>query len=137
MEQKQSELRVITKAKDLCSYVITITQKSPKQFRFTFVSRMQNLCLDVIESLYRANDTFVKTGDQEAWNTRIEFQHRAMTDLKLLGYIALLAMENKCILPKQFEQISQQATECRNLLGGWMNSDKRRLQPRPGCDPGI
>ncbi len=37
MEQKQSELSVITKAKDLCSYVITITQKSPKQFRFTFV----------------------------------------------------------------------------------------------------
>ena len=38
MERKQSELTVITKAKDLCSYVMTVTQKSPKQFRFTFVS---------------------------------------------------------------------------------------------------
>lgn len=137
MEQWQSELTVITKTKDLSSYVITITQKSPKQFRFTFVSRMQNLCLDVIECLYRANDTFVKPGDQTAWNTRLEYQRKAMTDLKLLGYISLLAMENKCILPKQYEQISRQSTECRNLLGGWMNSDKRRLQPRPGCDPGI
>ena len=137
MEQRQSELTVITKAKDLSSYVITITQKSPKQFRFTFVSRMQNLCLDVIEGLYRANDTFVKAGDQAAWNTRLEYQRKAMTDLKLLGYVSLLAMENKCILPKQYEQISRQSTECRNLLGGWMNSDRRRLQPRPGCDPGI
>lgn len=137
MEQRQSELTVITKAKDLSSYVITVTQKSPKQFRFTFVSRMQNLCLDVIEGLYRANDTFVKAGDQAAWNTRLEYQRKAMTDLKLLGYVSLLAMENKCILPKQYEQISWQSTECRNLLGGWMNSDKRRLQPRPGCDPGI
>lgn len=137
MEQRQSELTVITKAKDLSSYVITVTQKSPKQFRFTFVSRMQNLCLDVIEGLYRANDTFVRAGDQAAWNTRLEYQRKVMTDLKLLGYVSLLAMENKCILPKQYEQISRQSTECRNLLGGWMNSDRRRLQPRPGCDPGI
>lgn len=48
MERKQSELTVITKAKDLCSYVIKVTQKSPKQFRFTFVSRLQNLREDQI-----------------------------------------------------------------------------------------
>ena len=41
---------VITKAKELCSYVMTVTQKSPKHFRFTFVTRMQNLSLDVIEN---------------------------------------------------------------------------------------
>ena len=48
-EKNQSELIVITKAKELCSYVMTVTQKSPKHFRFTFVTRMQNLSLDVIE----------------------------------------------------------------------------------------
>ena len=132
MEQRQSELTVITKAKDLCAYVVTVTQRSPKQFRFTFVSRLQNLCLDVIESLYRANDTYVSKGDAEARNTRLEYQRKAMTDLKLLGYVALLAMENGCVLPKQYEQISRQTTECRNLLGGWMNSDRRRLQPTAG-----
>lgn len=30
MAHTQSELQVITFAKDLCSYVMTITQKSPK-----------------------------------------------------------------------------------------------------------
>ena len=59
MERKQSELTVITKAKDLCSYVMTVTQKSPKQFRFTFVTRLQNLALSAIENLFRANDVFV------------------------------------------------------------------------------
>lgn len=58
-ERKQNELTVITKSKDLCSYVMTVTQKSPKQFRFTFVSRLQNLTLSVIENLFRANDVFV------------------------------------------------------------------------------
>ena len=28
--RKQSELSVITKAKDLCSYILTVTEKSPK-----------------------------------------------------------------------------------------------------------
>ena len=59
MQKKQSELTVITKAKDLCTYVMTVTQKSPKQYRYTFVSRLQNLSLDIIENLYRANDTIV------------------------------------------------------------------------------
>lgn len=63
MERKQSELTVITKAKDLCSYVMTVTQKSPKQFRFTFVSRLQNLSLSAIENLFRANDVFVTKTD--------------------------------------------------------------------------
>ena len=128
MEHKQSELTVITKAKDLCSYVMTITQKSPKQFRFTFTSRLQNLSLDVIEALYRANDTFVTKDNPSSRDKRLEFQHQAMTKLKLLAYFSLLAREQNCILPKQYEQISRQSTDCQNLLGAWINSDRRRLQ---------
>ena len=129
MERKQSELTVITKAKDLCSYVMTITQKSPKQFRFTFVSRLQNLSLSVIENLFRANDVYVSKADKNSQMERLAYQRSAMTDLKLLGYIALLSMEQRCILPKQYEQISRQIADCQNLLGAWMNSDRRRLSP--------
>ena len=60
---RKSELVIVTKAKDLCSYIVTITQKSPKQFRFTFVSRLQNLALDVIEKIYYANEIFLMKGD--------------------------------------------------------------------------
>ena len=129
MERKQSELTVITKEKDLCSYVMTVTQKSPKHFRYTFVSKLQNLALSVIENLFRANDVFVSKQDILAQKERLEFQRTAMTDLKLLGYMALLSVEQKCILPRQYEQIARQLTDCQNLLGAWMNSDRRRLQP--------
>lgn len=128
MEHKQSELTVITKAKDLCSYVMTVTQKSPKQFRFTFTSRLQNLSLDVIEALYRANDTFVTKDNPSSCDKRLEFQHQAMTNLKLLAYFSLLAREQNSIQPKQYEQISRQSADCQNLLGAWINSDRRRLQ---------
>ena len=86
MERKQSKLTVITKAKDLCSYVMTVTQKSPKQFRFTFVSQLQNLALSAIENLFRANDVFVSKTDIYSKKERISYQRGAMTDLKVLGY---------------------------------------------------
>lgn len=127
MNRSQSELTVITKSKDLCSYIFTVTQKSPKQFRFSFTSRLQNLALDIIENLYRANDTFVVKGDNAAFEKRNGYQHTAMTDLKLLAYFALLARENGAVTPKQYEQISLQSTECLNLLGGWINKDKNRF----------
>lgn len=47
---------------------MTVTDKSPKRFRFTLVSRLQNYALDVIENLIMANETFVGAGDMlGAW----------------------------------------------------------------------
>lgn len=128
MERKQSELTVITKAKDLCSYVMTVTQKSPKHFRYTFICKMQNLALSVIEDLFRANDVYVTAQNLQAQKERLAFQHSAMTNLKLLGYIAMLSMEQKCILSKQYEQVSRLISDCQNMLGAWINSDRKRLQ---------
>ena len=53
MAKTESELSVIVKAKDLCGYIMTVTQRSPKQFRFTYVSRLQNAALTTIELLFR------------------------------------------------------------------------------------
>ncbi len=86
MGRKQSKLTVITKAKNLFSYVMTVTQKSPKQFRFTFVSLLQNLALSAIENLFSANDVFVSKADIYSQKERISYQESAMTDLKVLRY---------------------------------------------------
>jgi len=53
--KKKDDLFVLTKAKDLAKYIITVTEKSPKKFRFTLVVRIQNYILDILESLYLAN----------------------------------------------------------------------------------
>jgi hypothetical protein len=59
MNTGNKELTVVTKAKELCTYVVTVTQKSPKQFRFTFISRLQNLAMDIIGNIYLANEVFM------------------------------------------------------------------------------
>ncbi|MCL2588593.1 MAG: four helix bundle protein [Oscillospiraceae bacterium] len=129
MEKQKSELVVVMKAKDLCRYVMTVTQKTPKQYRFTFTSRMQNLCLDIIEDIYLANETFVAGSEMRArQQQRLSYQHRALTKVKLLAYFAQLGLEQKAILPKQYEQIAKQSAECQFLLGGWIKSDRARFR---------
>ncbi len=116
-----SELIVITKAKKLAAYVITVTEKSPKRFRAVFVNRMQNYCLDCIENLIEANS--LKMDNHKNIEKRKECQHNAFLKLKMLGYISFLALENECILKKQYQQISLQASDCINLLIAWRKSD--------------
>ena len=109
---------------------MTVTDKSPKRFRFTLSSRLQNYALDVIERLFSANEVFVSPGDTAAARERLAHQRHAMTRLKLLGYVSELAMKQQCVLPKQYEQITRQVYDIENMLGAWMNSDKRRYMAR-------
>lgn len=124
---EESELTVITRAKELCQYILVITDKSPKKFRFTLVSRLQNYSLSVIEHLFRANQQFAgegRAGDQSV--KRLSFQQEAMTELRLLAYISMIAREAQCILPKQQSHISMKIVETQRLLYAWMKSDENR-----------
>ena len=123
----RSELQVVTAAQNLCSYTLAATNKSPKSFRFTLVSRLQNLSLSIIENIYRANEIFVGFNGTENTQKRLDFQHSALTDVKILAYMALLAREQGCILPKQYEQIAKLAYDCQLLLGAWIKNSKKYL----------
>jgi len=127
---KPSDLVVVTKVKALCEYVLTVTQKSPKQFRFTLVSRMQNLALDAVEHIYRANEELLQASSGGVASARLALQHQALCDLKLLCYIAEIAMRQGCVLMKQYEHMAKLAMDCCNLLGAWISSDKKRLTPQ-------
>ena len=55
----RKELTVITKAKKLMEYTFMITNSEnrfPKKIRYTLVQRLQDLSMEIIELLYRAND---------------------------------------------------------------------------------
>ncbi len=129
---KKSELSVITKAKELCSYILTVTEKSPKRFRFTLTGKLQNYAINVIEMLIKANEIYVYESNRlvnmRLVEERIHLQREAMTNLKLLSYMTQVAMEQQCILPKQYEQITRKVYDCQNLLGAWMKSDANRFQ---------
>lgn len=83
--------------------------------------------MSIIENLYRANDVFIQKGNSLSIDKRLMYQREALTSLRILGYFSMLAMEQGCILSKQYEQIARQVTDCENLLGAWINSDRKRL----------
>ena len=126
----KSELSVITKSKEFCNYILTITDKSPKKFRFTLVSRLQNYSLTIIENLLSANEVRVLSSKGTVRADRLEqrrdYQQKAFTNIKRLSFIAQVSMEQQCILPKQYEQITKKLYDCQNLLGAWVKSDNKR-----------
>lgn len=86
---------------------------------------MQNLSLDILENLIFANEIMLD-GKSENLLQRREHQHTAIADLKVLDAVAMIARQNSCILPKQYENISKMIYDCVKLTGGWMNSDIKR-----------
>ena len=123
-----NDLMVITIVKKLCAYIITITEKSPAKFRGVFVNRMQNYTLDTLELLLQAN--FVRLDSEQNKKTRENFQKEAIIKLKMLGYIAMLSENAKCILNKQYKQVSLQIGEAINLISAWKKSDDERWRNR-------
>ena len=132
-KRQESELIVITKARDLCTYVMEVTQSAPKKFRFSYVNKMQNLSLSIIENCLRANELLFG-GDHgtKNYNRRYDYQREAITEVKLLVYFAEMALRQDCILIRHYEQIAKLGSDCRNMLGAWINSDKKRLMPDEG-----
>ena len=69
----------------------------------------------------------IGTGDVVSLNQRKAYQHQAMTSLRLIAYISELSMTERCILFKQYEHIAKLISDCQNLIGAWINSDKKRF----------
>lgn len=102
--------------------------KIPKKFRWVFVNRMQNYCLDTLECLLEAN--FTRMDAIEKKIKRAELQKEAIVKLKLLGYVSMVAENSGCILKKQYKQISIQLSEAINLTVAWKKSDDERWKKR-------
>ncbi len=127
MIKKKSDLVVITEVKNLATYIVTVTEKSPKKFRHTFINKLHNYVLDIIESLYLANEVLVIENNTKHYELRKEYQTNALTKLKLLDYLAALSYEAKAILFKEYEQIAKRSSECIKFIRKWMNSDLKRF----------
>jgi hypothetical protein len=127
------DLLVIQVAKELCLYVVEVTQKSPKQFRFTFTTRLQGMALDILELVFLANGLYIgPDGRPEERAERRALQQKSLTRAQLLAYVAEMACAQNALLPKQFAEIGRLTMSLQRLVGGWITSDARRV-PNPAA----
>ena len=115
---RDREMAVFTAAKKLSEYIFIITEKSPKKFRWSIISRLQNASVDVVENLYRAN---FEKGDE-----RIAYQKSAMVSLNLVDFFAETSRAKNAISLHQTEVIARQLVECKKLLSGWVRATKKK-----------
>lgn len=126
--EKKSQLYVLVKAKELTKYLITVTERSPKKFRFTLVNRLQNYALDTIESILKANSLRDVT-------KRMEEQDKAKELLNMLDSFAEISLQQGCILPKQYEKVSKLVAETLNYLQKWKMATAKKVLAGSNDEP--
>lgn len=129
-EKDREQLLIFKQAQDLCTYIMKSTQNSPKQFRFTFTTRIQNISMDIVRDIYRANNIYVKNihqvGASHAISQRLQLQRDAMANIQLLMYFAHLAQQQKALTVKNYEQIATMGSGIKGALVMWIRSDDKR-----------
>lgn len=124
------KLMVIVRAQELLVYVLDATAKSPKAHRFTFTNRIQNWTTDVLEAVILANDVYInpQSFNLKRYELRRNYQHEALTKIKMLSFLAREAMERGALTMGQYERIAKLAKDCQFLIGGWIKSDKAQYK---------
>lgn len=112
-KREQKELEVFTRAKHLCEYAFRISAKIPKEYRWNIGDRMLKLCLDAMELLHHANDTFDK-------EKRERLQREVDTNLKMLSYVVILAEKSQLFTAKQVKHINTLVHATRQNLWRWI-----------------
>ena len=113
----QKELEVFTRAKHLCEYTFRASTKIPKEYRWNVADRMLGHCLDVIDNLYLANDTFDKA-------EREKLQRRADSRLKILGYLIVISEKCQIFSAKQIKHFNKLVHETRQNLWRWIRGQR-------------
>ena len=115
-KDREREMAVFSHAKKLSEYVFVITEKSPKKYRWSIVSKLQNTSVEIIEELYHANFKID--------NDRKIFQSNARVKLCLLEHFAEVAKNMQAINNHQMQVLAGLIEDVSKLLTGWIKSDK-------------
>lgn len=119
------------KTKDLLGYITKVTHKSPKIYRFTFVNRMIDLCMDALTLFLEANEIHVTSGNwKKRGAERVDLQRKGISRLRTLAYFAEISQKSEVavLTEKQYLQIAKRVDECIKFAQSWLKSEQRRMR---------
>ena len=122
------ELLVITKARRLAKYTVTICTNEkcfPKRYRWCITQKIVNFSIDIYNLLNMADSTFVKTkGDLEL---RRNYQKHALSSTYALLSMVDLAKLTFHIRGRRIEYWTALVKQVQKLLRGWIDSDAKKI----------
>jgi hypothetical protein len=96
--------------------VLVRTRKFPKSVRFTFSNRIDNLALDVYESLIEAKYS----------RDKVAILRRANLDIEKLRLLLRLCHDERLLDRRGFEHVAGALDEAGRMVGGWIKDRSRR-----------
>lgn len=121
IDRKESELLVFIKAKDLSTYILLISGKSPVKYRYSLLNPLINNSLDIIQLLYEANELDIRSP------IRLELIRKAKAKLKTIGFLTSISKNTSCFRYHQHDIILEKIGVCLKDLQGYYNSCKKAL----------
>lgn len=101
---------------DFLRWLLDKTQKFPKNVRFSFTVRIENLALDVIEGIIEAR----YSGEKKAILRRIDL------DLEKLRVLLRMCHDLRHLDSTGYEFASRQINEAGKMIGGWRKQQETR-----------
>ena len=109
------DLVIFEKVYQLVRWLYPTIQKFPKSQRFVLGQQIENISLDVLRGIIRAN----------ASRTKLPILYEASVDLDTLRILLRLAKDLKFLSIRQYAFAAELVNEVGKLLGGWIRSNTR------------
>lgn len=116
VRQREGDLPIFVAWLDFLEWLLPTTAKLPKHIRFTFVQRMDNLALDVVEDLVEARYLRNKRPVLARANLRLEKLRVLLRLCESLGYFPRARSEHAM----------RAVNEVGAMLGGWLRQQQTR-----------
>lgn len=125
------EFLLTSKAKDLVKHTVFMTdsiKRYPKKFKFSYVNRMQEIAIDILEDIQTANE--LNINDPEELKERLYLQNKAITKCKTLSFFIELSFENESINinDKQCKTWIKYVLDVQYMAVRWRTKDKERTR---------
>lgn len=104
------DLPIFIEWMDFLKWILVTTDKFPKSIRFTFVDRIHNLALDVLEDLIQARYS----------RRRLILLRRLNVKLEKLRIILRICHELRYLPHKSFQHAIFSLNDIGKMLGGWI-----------------
>ena len=103
---------------EFLDWLLDKTEKFPKKSRFTIVSRIDNLGLDIMEGLVIAS--------YSGRDKKIRILKDINIKLERLRVLLRLSSKRKFINLTSFEYAMRKVDECGKMVGGWIKERERQ-----------
>ena len=113
----QEELPVIIKWTEFLDWFIGVTEKFPKNVRWSLTSRLENHAYDILEQLLEAK---FETASPRKWDRLREINLR----LDLMRFLLRHSHKRRFLARKAYEKSNRDLAEVGRMVGGWMRAQK-------------